>query len=129
MFLKLETTFKIYGFVPYEEGQLPSANQTYEGHALYEWAECKDNILSVRKTMTMLDGTKFVSDGIGNFFTFHRQLRIARNGKPCVHMKERNLGVFTGNQWEIKIGPGIDPAIIIAFAVIIDEMNEQAAGN
>jgi hypothetical protein len=40
-------------------------------------------------------------------------------------MKEINLGIFTGNQWEIKIGPGIDPCIIIAFAAIMDEMNED----
>lgn len=129
MFYKWETTYKIYGFVPYEEGQLPSANQTHEGHSLYEWAECKDNFLSVRKTMTMFDGTRFVMDGVGKVVTLHREMRISRNGKPCVHMKERNLGIFTGNQWEIKIGPGIDPCMIIAFAVVIDEMNEtEAAG-
>lgn len=125
MHLKLETTFKIYGFVPYEEGQPPSENQKHEDHPLYEWAECKDKFFSVRKTMTMFDGVSYVMDGVGKVIAAHRQMRIARDGKPCVYMREHNLGFFTGNQWEIKIGPGIDPCIIIAFAAIMDEMNEQ----
>jgi hypothetical protein len=125
MHLKWETTFKIYSFVPYEEGQLASENQDHEGHPLYEWAECKDKFFSVRKTMTMFDGVKYVMDGVGKVIATHRQVRIARDDKPCVHMKEINLGIFTGNQWEIKIGPGIDPCIIIAFAAIMDEMNED----
>lgn len=124
MHFKWETTFKIYGYTPYVEGQAPSENQTYDDKPLYEWAKCKDKFFSIRKTMTMADGVEYVTDGVGPMMDL-RQIRITRNGLPCVHMKEINMGIFTGNQWEIIIGPGIDPCLIVAFAAIMDEMNEN----
>jgi len=125
MFSKWETTYKIYGFEPYLDNQAPSEKQTHDDKPLYEWAQCKDNFFSVRKTMKMIDGVKYVMDGVGKVFAAKRQMRIARDDVPCVHMVERNLGIFTGNQWDIKIGPGIDPCLIIAFAAVMDEMNED----
>ena len=92
---------------------------------LYELAKCKDKFFSVRKTMKTVHGDEYVMDGVGKVIAAHRQMRITKNGKPCVHAMEKNLGIFSGNQWEIKIGPGIDPSLIVAFMAIMDEMNEK----
>lgn len=126
MHMKWETTFKIYGLRPYndEVPQAPSKEQKYEGKDLYEWAECKDKFFSVQKTMTFVDGVKYVMDGVGKVFAGRRQMRITRDGVPCAHFQEKTLGILKGNQWEIKIAPGIDPVVIIAFNAIMDEMNE-----
>ena len=124
MFLKWETTFKIYTFTANTPNQAPS-KQKHEGRDLYEWAECKDKFFSVRKTMKTVDGVEYVMDGVGKVFAAKRQMRITRDGKPCMHALEKTLGIFTGNQWEIKIGPGIDPCLMIAFMAIMDEMNEE----
>jgi hypothetical protein len=125
MFWKWETTYKIYTFTPCAENQAPSTNLKHEGKDLYEWATCKDNLFSVHKTMKTADGVKYVMDGVGKVFASKRQMRITRNGKVCVYAKEKTLGIFTGNQWEIKIGPGIDPALMVAFMTVMDEMNED----
>lgn len=125
MFLKSwENSYKIYGFTPFTEGQEPSKNHTHDDKPLYEYALCKNKFFSVRKTMKTYDGVKYVMDGCGPIFDY-RQMRIARDDKPAVHCKELNIGIFKGNQWEIKIGPGIDPALIVCFCAIMDEMNED----
>ena len=125
MHLKAETTFKIYTFEPNFENQEPSENQKHDDRPLYEWAKCKDKFFSVRKTMKTADGVEYVMDGCGKVFAKHRQMVISRDGKPCMYARERTLGVFTGNQWEIQIGPGIDPALMVAFMAVMDEMNED----
>lgn len=125
MFLKWETTYKIYTFSPNQDAQLPSDKQKHDGRDLYEYAECKDKFFSVRKTLKTIDGIEYVMDGVGKVFAAHRQMRITRNGKPCMHAKERTLGIFAGNQWELRIGPGIDPVLMVAFVCVMDEMNED----
>lgn len=86
--------------------------------------QTQDKFFSVRKAMKTVDGVEYVMDGVGNVFDY-REMRITRDGTPCVHAIEKNLGIFTGNQWELKIGPGIDPCLIVAFMAIMDEMNEN----
>jgi len=125
MFMEWENTYKIYGLKPYMEGQEPSKNRTHEDQPLYEWAKCKDKFMSVKKSMKTIDGVKYVMDGVGPIFGY-RQMRIARDDVPAVHCKELNIGIFKGNQWEVRIGPGIDPALIVAFMAVMDEMNEDA---
>ena len=125
IFLKWETTFKIYTFSPNLDGQAPSENQKHDGRDLYELATCKDKFMSVKKTLKTVEGVDYVMDGVGHVIAKYRQMRITRDGIPCVHAKERTLGIFAGNQWEIKIGPGIDPVLIIAFMAVMDEMNEK----
>ena len=125
MFLQWETTFKIYTFAPNFDNQTPSEKQKHDNKDLYELAECKDKFFSVRKTMTTADGVQYVMDGVGKVFAAHRQMRITRNDKPCMLAEEKTLGIFTGNQWEIKIAPGIDPVLMVTFMAVMDEMNEQ----
>lgn len=125
MHWKWESTFKIYGFVPYYDFQSPSANQRHEGRDLYEWAVCKNRLFSVRKTLCMVDGVSYVMDGVGPIMTAYRQIRITRDGVPCLYGKAMTMGLLTGNQWELQIGPGIDPVVMVAFMAIIDEMNEE----
>lgn len=125
MFLKWETTFKIYTFAPNYDDQTPSETQKHDSRDLYEFAECKDKFFSVRKTLTTSDGSHYVMDGVGKVFAAHRQMRITCNDKPCMYAVEKNLGFFTGNQWEVKIAPGIDPVLMVAFMVVMDEMNEN----
>ena len=125
MFLKFETTFKIYTFTPNHQGQAPSKNQKHETKDLYEWATCKDKFMSVRKTLETIDGVKYVMDGVGSVFVGKRQMCISREGKPCMHAKEVIYGFLKGNQWELRIGHGIDPVLMVAYMAIMDEMNEE----
>jgi uncharacterized protein YxjI len=125
LFLTLETTYKIYTFTPNLERQAPSANQKHQGHALYEYATVKDKMFSVRKNMETVTGDNYVMDGVGSVFAMRRQMRITRNGKTCLHALEKNLGIFKGNQWELRIAPGNDPILLIAYMAVIDEMNED----
>merc|ERR1712038_1858100 len=106
-------------------GQAPSENQKHDGRDLYEWAVCKNKFFSIRKTMKTHDGIKYVMDGVGKIFTWYRQMRITRDGKTCAHCIEKTVGLLKGNQWEIKIGPGIDPVLLVAFMAIMDEMYEM----
>ena len=125
MFLQWENTYKIYTFTPNIPGQAPSGNQKHAGRDLYEFATCKDKYMSVQVTMTTIDGIRYVMDAVGSAIGVYRQLRLARNGKACMHMMEKNLGIFVGNQWELKIAPGIDPVLMIAFMAVVDEMKED----
>ena len=125
MFLQFENTYKIYTFTPNIPGQAPSGTQKHAGRDLYEFATCKDKFMSVQVTMTTIDGIRYVSDAVGSSFGVYRQLRLARNGKACMHMIETNLGIFTGNQWELKIAPGIDPVLMVALMAVVDEMHED----
>jgi len=93
------------------------------GLTLYEWAKCKDKFFSVHKVTKTVDGVEYVMDGVGKVFD-KRQMMISRDGKPCMHAIEKTLGIFTGNQWELKIGPGIDPALMVAFMAVMDQMKE-----
>jgi len=74
--------------------------------------------------MKIIDGVKYAMDGLGPIFDLH-QVRITRTDVPAVHCKELNDGLCKGNQWEIRIGPSIDPTLIVAFMAVMDEMNED----
>ena len=125
MFLKMEKTYKIYTFVPNVKGQAPSAQLTHSNRPLYEWATCKDKLMSIRKTMKTVDGAAYVMDGVGKVMTTHRQIAMSKNGRACMLASEKNIGIFKGNQWELKISPGIDPVLMVAFMAVMDEMNED----
>lgn len=125
LFFTWETTYKIYTFSQNVEGQAPSDTQKYNGRDLYEYAICRDKMLSVRKTMQMIDGVEYVMDGVGAVLAAKRQMVVSRNGKACMYAKARNLGIVMGSQWELKIAPGIDPVLMVAFMAVMDEMNEE----
>jgi len=121
--LRLQSTFKIYTLTPNIDSQVPSKNHKYDGRDLYEFAVCKDKWHTVRRTLRTAVGDEYVTDHVGK--ALDPEIRITRNGQVCSHMKLQNLGLVTGNQWDIKIAPGIDPVVMIAFRVIMDEMNED----
>jgi len=125
MLWKFETTFKIYTFAPNVEGQAPSENLKHDDRDLYELAKCKDKFLSVKKSLKTIDGVEYVMNGCGKIVAAHRQMVITRDGKPCMYSVEKTLGLVKGNQWVIKIGPGIDPVLMVAFMVVMDGMNEN----
>jgi len=125
MMFSFERTFKIYTFCPNFDGQRPSQNQKHEGRALYEFAECKDKFMSIRTTLKTVIGDDYVTDAVGSTMSGTRELRVTRNGHVCAYMKTLNLGFMAGNKWELKIAPGIDPVLMVAFRAIMDEMNED----
>jgi hypothetical protein len=61
-------------------------------------------MFSVRQTMETIDSVKYVMDALGNVMAMYRQMAISRNGIFCMLAKERTLGIFAGNQWELKPG-------------------------
>lgn len=125
MLMKFENTYKIYGLKPYMKKQKPSKRRRYEGRPLYEWARCTAKCMSNQKIMETIDGVKYVMDGVVST-SLHRQMRITRDDKIAVYCKVLNFGFVEGGKWEIRIGPGIDPALIIAFLSIMDSMNRDS---
>jgi len=123
MILRLQTTFKIYTFTPNADSQVPSRNQKYQGRDLYEFAICQHGWHSLRRTMRTVAGDEYVTDAVGD--ALDGEIEVTRNGEVCTHMRSHNLGLCTGNQWEITIPPGVDPVLMIAFRAIMDEMNED----
>lgn len=75
--------------------------------------------------MKTIDGAKYVRDAVGSVVTAHRQMAVSKNGKACMHAIAKNIGIFKGNQWELKISPGIDPVLMVAFMAVMDKMNED----
>mmetsp|Transcript_17262 Transcript_17262/g.37677 ORF Transcript_17262/g.37677 Transcript_17262/m.37677 type:complete len:262 (+) Transcript_17262:164-949(+) len=92
---------------------------------LYLWGQVVDNELdSLAFALKMRDGSKYVAEPVGHVLA-PRQYRITRNGKVCGHVAQTQFfAELRGHCWNICIGPGIDPGIMIAFVIIMDEMTE-----
>jgi hypothetical protein len=118
------STFKICGFEPYTQGQKPSEQKLHEGRQLYSWAEVVNKIFSMQTEMTMVDSTIYIADRVGGFIG-PQKLRLTRNGQVCASMKQQRVFAdFTGSTWDLIVGPGIDPCLMIAFIAIVDEIKE-----
>lgn len=70
--------------------------------------------------MIMADGTIYISDRIGSVFGVN--LAVTRNGQFCATMKEK-LKTFKPKVWNVVVGPGIDPCLMIAFIAIVNEFD------
>jgi uncharacterized protein YxjI len=122
---KVKSKYKIYTFAPNVNGQAPSDKFNHSDRQLYEWATCKNKFMTVRTSMKTVDGAEYVMNGVGKFVTSHRQFVMSKNGMVCMHASKKNIGIFKGHQWELKISPGIDPVLMVAFMAIIDKMNDD----
>lgn len=120
MFCRREKTFKVYGFKPLYPAQAPS-NQSHEGRRLFTWAEVTDKAYSLRYVMSSGRDT-YVADREGPAFGL-KQYKLSRNGKVCATVQRDSH--WMSCYWDIEIGPGVDPCLILAFAAVVDEINEE----
>jgi outer membrane protein assembly factor BamB len=118
---RMPRTLKIYGFEPYTQGQKPSKKQLHEGKTLYPWAEVVDQKYSVQTKMTMADGTIYIANRIGAY-----KLSVTRNGQVCASLRSQQFfRNFEKLKWDVIIGPGIDPCLIIAFVTCVNALRKQ----
>lgn len=120
IFSRWEKTFKVYGFKPLYPGQAPS-NQTHEGRTLFTWAEVTDKAFSLRYVMTSGRDT-YVADAVGPVLGLS-QFKLSRNGKACAMIRCDSM--WLDGYWDLQIGPGVDPCLILAFSAIVDEIVEE----
>mmetsp|Transcript_22725 Transcript_22725/g.63200 ORF Transcript_22725/g.63200 Transcript_22725/m.63200 type:complete len:246 (-) Transcript_22725:2352-3089(-) len=133
-FGQTRATFQILVFQPCRPGQTPLPKPHTDGRDLYEWGRChgRTSLTNARYTMRTADGVEYRADAVGKIVTWGcgglPQRRIARNGVPCALLQKNHPGrsYFTGNLWDIDIGPGIDPVLIVCFVAIMDEMDGKA---
>jgi outer membrane protein assembly factor BamB len=122
---RMPRTLKIYGFEPYTQGQKPSKKQLHEGKTLYPWAEVVDQKYSVQTKMTMADGTIYIANRIGAYIGAHK-LSVTRNGQVCASLRSQQFfRNFEKLKWDVIIGPGIDPCLIIAFVTCVNALRKQ----
>lgn len=121
---RLEMTFKLMSFKPFYYGQPPSGQVYDDGRALFPWAEVISRFGSLQFTMRTGDGTTYVADRVGKVLG-QRQMKLSRNGLPCAMLREEDTYSFTKPAvWDLQIGAGIDPCMILCFAAVIDEIDE-----
>lgn len=93
---------------------------TYQEQPLYKWA-----VVSKRKEshqydmVTTADGANYGSEYYGSVVFGKRKLMLKREGLPCASMDR------SGNdRYKCRIGPGIDPVLIVSFVACMDKIHE-----
>jgi hypothetical protein len=76
--------------------------------------------------MTMADGTIYIADRVGSYIGPHK-LSVTRNGQVCASMKTQQqfFRNFEKLNWDVEIGPGIDPCLIIALVTCVNSFRRQ----
>jgi len=73
--------------------------------------------------MRTVHGDEYIMESI-----YQGMRRVTRNGEVCPNVKQQHIGGFwTGSkQWELKVWPGTDPVLMVAFMAIYDEFVDAA---
>jgi hypothetical protein len=125
-------TFKIYVFSPYMAGQKPSKSlNCAEGWPLYLWGAIVCGTLSPSPNTTplpyfsleMVDGTRYGARCTDRVLGGNHQYTVTRNGKVCAEIHQSRCMVgYKSQSWNLTIGPGIDPSLMITLTSIMNEM-------
>jgi hypothetical protein len=118
--------FQIYGFELYIPGQWPSSSvKKNNGRHLYLWGTVVGGGLLGNRmkqlTLWMINGTQYKVKRVGRAFigrqhTLYRYRVLSnRNNQVCADIQQQN------DSWNISVGPGIDPCLMIALTAILDE--------
>lgn len=122
----LRTTYTIYGFHPAKPGQEPSKTK-HNNRQLYKFAEVVDLPMSFDYTIQCEDGTVYRAEVAGGRLVGRRQMRVVKDRQMCALVGEERMmaGNFRGQIWDVKIAPGADPLMMIAFVAILEECLER----
>lgn len=127
--LSIEKSFYIYSPEPRVEGQGPSS-ETEDGKPLYSWAKVNLDMLSIPKSYTIymatghdeFDNGAYRGENIG---VLSPKMTVRKNGKGCCLVDRAVFEFECNNCYGLTIAPGIDPALMICFTVITDELKEK----
>ncbi|CAB9513274.1 expressed unknown protein [Seminavis robusta] len=117
--------YQIYSLKPCHEGQEHSTNRQNPGQQLYEWATIKQ--VKDKKQCYQMESRDYPKNP--TVYTAQptrsgNSLLVECGRLTCGMIKRgRNEdGSFSDPFWNIKIGPGIDPALFLCFVAIVDEL-------
>jgi len=125
-------TFKIYTFRSFQGNQtqkasLPPSRIHQNGQPLFEWAEVVEQTKDGDQFYTMN-----TSDGVSSYKAVRagpmlgvRQLKIFRNDLQCGRIREDPHWSDAEDVYQLTVGPGIDPCLLVSLTAIIDEMIEM----
>jgi len=92
----------------------------YEGQPLYEWAVVTKRKESHQYNMTTVsDGIVYTTEFIGSIFLGPRKLAVIRQGLLCATLTRQGT-----NQYKCRVGPGIDPLLMLCFITCVDKIHE-----
>lgn len=124
-----ERSCYVYSLTPRVQGQRASS-ETLNGRPLYSWARVNRDMLPIRGSYTM-----YMAIGHDTFDngSYHGEapgvcspaLFISKNGEPACNIDRGFFQFESANCYSLDIAPGIDPALMICFAVIKDELEES----
>ena len=114
--------YLILGLATMYPGQPPKHN-TSDGKPLYVWARIYHSRRLGLQFIIEREDTKakYVADACGEVFG-PRMIRIVSpTGKACGFARQYFPdGVVTDSRWDLLVGPGVDPSIMICFVAILN---------
>ena len=115
------STFALFCFEPIYPGQEPSATQKHSKGPLYQWAKITRPIgVDTRYDLFLMDhpeAAKFHAHGSKG-----GGLRVYSGRNTAAQI---DAGKFIKSDWSMKIGPGVDPSLMICFLAVMDEINQM----
>jgi len=113
---------QICSFRPIRNGQ--KSCDSHDGSSLYKWASAKKRSGTLQFDMQGDDGVNYHTDYFGNALFGHPRLVLKREGRPCSSFVRKDRGC-----WQVKVGPGVDPALILCFVACFDKLRESEKRN
>jgi hypothetical protein len=114
MLVEKDQQARICSFTPSRPYQ-PSCGE-HDGRSLFQWAVVAKREESHQYTMkTTADNIEYATDFFGSASS-QKNLVLKRQGHVCASLQEP--------KWKCRIGPGIDPAMIVCFLACHDKLQE-----
>lgn len=111
--------YKIFSCRPILPGQKPAKKTSNSRMGLYEWAEVVGAPCALQYPMCVWDGTSFVPSYVGKRGISSRRFIFEQANRPAGLMER------TRNNWKIEVAPNMDPCLILLFAAIVDDLNQE----
>lgn len=127
--LSLEASFYIYTLKPRVNGQQVSS-ESEDGKPLYSWAKVNKDMMTLPQSYSIYMATghdefdngsyKGESPGIGS-----PKMSIKKGGQGACLVDRAVFQFDCMNCYALTVAPGIDPALMICFTAIRDELKEK----
>lgn len=111
--------YKIFSCRPILPAQKPAKKTSNSRMGLYEWAEVVGAPCALQYPMCVWDGTSFVPSYVGKRGISSRRFIFEQANRPAGLMER------TRNNWKIEVAPNMDPCLILLFAAIVDDLNQE----
>merc|ERR1712137_764414 len=131
----LHSTFYIYSVKPYVEGQPASEETTEDGTPLYSWATVSKILWTIPQSYSVCFATGNDTYDGGSYMgspprVFSPEMSVSdvSSGAGAALVNRAFFQFECANSYSLTIAPGIDPALMIAFVAIKDEIAEADRG-